>query len=124
MTRLGGRLLPLALAALALGCTTERETILPWLMVKKVTVSMGGFGNSSHLSYFVKHFGFWRKLDAWAVWVVDDDHVLLNDQEGWGILRHGQLRSVHVCRPHDSLTVPPVPGRVDCSSGLRTRTVH
>jgi len=115
MTRFGARLLPLAVAALALGCTSERETILPWLMMKTVTISMGGFGNSSHKSYFVKHYGFWRKLDAWAAWVIDDGHALLNDEQGWGILRQGALRPVHVCRPYDSLTIPPLPGQVDCS---------
>jgi hypothetical protein len=115
MTRFVVRLLPLAVAALALGCTTERETILPWLLVKKTTVSMGGFGNSSHMSYFVKHYGFWRKLDAWAAWVIDDGRALLNDEEGWAILRRGSLRPVHVCRPYESLTVPPLPGRFDCS---------
>lgn len=115
MTRLGARLLPLAVAALALGCSTEREPILPWLLAKKTTVSMGGFGDSSHKSYFVKHYGFWRELDAWAAWPIDDGHALLNDEQGWAILRQNSVRPIHVCRPYESLTVPPLPGRVDCS---------
>lgn len=109
------RLLSLAALTLALGCTTERETILPWLMRKTVTVSMGGFGDSTSVAYFAKHFGFWRKLEAWAAWVVDDDHALLNDHDGWAILRRGSLQPVHVCRPYESLTVPPLPDRVDCA---------
>lgn len=123
MTRSGTRLVALVLAALAGGCATERELLLPWLMAKRVTVSMGGFGGSTSTTYFAKHYGFWRKLDAWAVWVLDADHALLNDAEGWGILRRGRLRPVHVCRPYDSLTVPPVPGRVDCSEYVRDASV-
>jgi len=115
MRRRLARLLPLVVLALGLGCTTERETILPWLMRKKVTVSMGGFGDSTHVTYFVKHYGIWRKLDAWSAWVVDDEHALVNDRDGWGILRRGRLTPVHVCRPYESLTVPPLPDRVDCS---------
>src|SRR5262249_22520709 len=51
----------------------------------------------------------------WSAWVVDDDHALLNDRDGWGILQRGRLEPVHVCRPYESLSVPPLRDRVDCA---------
>lgn len=115
--RAGAGLLLVVLATLAVGCgvDTERKAVLPWLLVKHTRIRFGGFDPSNQASYFVKYYGFWRGLcGVWSASVLDDEHALLQDEDGWAILSNGSLRPVPVCPKLANLTVPGVGAAIDC----------
>jgi hypothetical protein len=115
MTRAGVALAAAALGLLLPGCTirSEREEILPWLLVKRTYLAFGSFGGSTQSTYYAKYFGFWRSLDVWHAVVLDREHALVQGEEGYGLLRQGSLGIRHVCGPLTPVSVPPGPAAVD-----------
>ena len=98
------------------GCTmeSERETLLPWLMVKTTHRAFGSFGGNTQAKYYAKYYGLWRGLDVWMVVVLDPANVLVRNDEGYGVLHQGSLRPVPVCAKTSSVTVPPGSAVLDC----------
>lgn len=107
----------LALLALA-GCTirTEREELLPWLLRKSSYRAFGGFGDSTHVTFYAKHWGFWRTLDAWNAVPLDADHAFVENEHGCGFVTRGSLRTTLVCERgmSKSVALPPGPPALDC----------
>jgi hypothetical protein len=98
------------------GCRIENERtlILPWLLKKSTYRGFGGFGGGWHQSYFAKHWGFWRRLDAWNAVVLDPEHVLIYSNEGIAVLRRGSLATTTVCPGMQWLSLPPGLPAADC----------
>lgn len=90
--------------------------MLPWLLKKSTYTAFGGFGGGTQSSFYVKHWGFWRALDAWNVVVLDVEHVLVDREGSYAVLARGSLRAQLVCEKRMSLSVslPPGPAAVDC----------
>jgi len=109
-----------ALVALA-GCRIEREReqVMPWLLKENIDTAFGGFGGSTHNTYYTRHWGFWRGLDVWDASALDAEHVLVSDADGTGVLRKGSLTPVRVCPLlYATPSVPPIDDAVDCAEAV------